>query len=108
MSCYHGATRFKVGEVCIVTHSILETHPPGCEVTILEIVQIYVDGAGVVPVYLVDRMPNGSRVFADDGCLKPKKPPDEPLGEWDLCPWRPGRETVSTDPTPNTARKSLC
>jgi len=85
---------FKVGDVAVIVYSALPWYPVGTEVTILEIVGPPYSSEE----YLVDRMPDGCLVYAGRRCLRKKRPPDEvkreELGEWDLCPWKPGLPTT--------------
>jgi hypothetical protein len=78
---------FKVGEIAIITFSVVPEFPIGTEVTILGF------GERGLPEgcqYLIYRR-GRTRYFANDYCLKRKDPPAdrEPLGSWNECPWQP-------------------
>jgi hypothetical protein len=91
---------FQVGDVCIVVRTCLElSHLVGMECTIVDVLR---DGFSYP--YLTD-VPTGDGKFyyASDNNLRKRKPPDDQkkretdkpeLGEWELCPWRPKRETA--------------
>jgi hypothetical protein len=77
--------KFEVGEIAVITRSLMPQFPVGMEVTILEICEPFQADLGCQ--YVIWRE-EGLAICANDECLRKKRPPEE-LGEWELCPWRP-------------------
>ncbi|MDE2104943.1 MAG: hypothetical protein KGL39_47335 [Patescibacteria group bacterium] len=87
--------KFSVGEIAIITFSVMEQFPIGCEVEILDVLDPPRGEDGEFQ-YLIARQPK-RLIYASDKCLRKKRPPGAPIareevGSWDLCPWRP--ETI--------------
>jgi hypothetical protein len=93
---------FKVGEVALINQSVHK----GRECTILEPLRFYVSGQSATAnwdsgYYYKIRI-HGLDVpypfIAAPKALdkKPKLPPREEIGEWELCPWRPVQVPTET------------
>lgn len=92
---------FRVGDVCVIVRSERNPQFVGCEVTVVGELETYTcmdDG----------REHEGHEVegpclpYSDEWAnmlapheLRLKRPPEDPFaaGDWELCPWRPGKKT---------------
>ncbi len=101
------ADKFALGEIALVACDVPEGHNNiygfryGDEVTIVGVLKPRRFSRGdVCDAYLVSRG-DGHSYRAEPQWLRkkpPKQAPHEELGEWELCPWRPLTETVTTEP----------
>jgi hypothetical protein len=102
-------SKFKVGDVCEIISSVDHPDHVGRECTVISGLVQYVwerNGDSCVG-YRVDapwlpRLDSGYYWYCEETELRLKRPPEKredlELGDWDLCPWRPGQKIERKEP----------
>lgn len=97
----------QAGDVCVVVRSGLKDYPPGTEVTVLAVLAPWERQYPQAP-YVIENSRH-RMVVGGDRELRKKRPPPaydgDGAGDWELCPWRPGRVVTEANPL---RRSKIC